>query len=126
MPDSVLTVERQSTNTLENVLEARKVFPFSSIRRLLFVCKSHTAGRQYLTLAQHLPAELDYVPYTFDADYGGVPVGRRTWAHTAAGRRRVWGEYLRICLYSRRGDIRPPSQMVAGLEEHVAAQLSAG
>ncbi len=127
VPDSALTIERQSTNTLENVLEACRVFPFSSIRSLLFVCKSHAAGRQYLTLARHLPAGLDYVPFTFDADYGGVAVGRRTWAETDAGRRRVWGEYLRILLYSRRGDIATPSRTVAGLEGHVASLLdSAG
>ncbi len=62
-------------------------------------------GRQWRTLAKHLPARLTHVPYTFDAIYEGIPISRDTWMTSELGRSRVWGEYLRILQYGNKGDI---------------------
>lgn len=105
IPKEIIVYENRSTNTLENVLFAKEIFDFSSIDSLMFVCKSHVAGRQWRTLAKHLPSHLTYVPYTFDAIYKGIPISRDTWMTTEIGQSRVWGEYLRILHYGKKGDI---------------------
>ncbi|MFC3927142.1 YdcF family protein [Streptococcus caprae] len=105
VPEDIIVSEYKSTNTLENVLFAKEVFDFTSIQSLLFICKSHATGRQWRTLAKHLPDHLSYVAYTFDAVYQGTPLSRDTWMNTDIGRSRVWGEYLRIIHYGKKGDI---------------------
>lgn len=123
VPAGALVVQDRATNTLEEVLYARQVFDFSAVGSLVFVGKSHAAGRQYRTLRRHLPDHLRCVPFTFDAEYGGVIVSRRRWMETDVGRRRVWGEYVRILVYGRHGDIEPLDRPVEGLEGYVAPYL---
>ncbi|MGQ9412543.1 YdcF family protein [Streptococcus pluranimalium] len=107
VPEDIIVFEDKSTNTLENVLCAKEIYDFSKIDSLMFICKSHATGRQYRTLAQHLPKGIDYIPYTFDASYQGNPVSRKNWMTFEEGKRRVWGEYLRILHYGEKGDILP-------------------
>lgn len=105
IPKESIFYENCSTNTLENVLFAKEVFDFNSIQSLMFICKSHVTGRQWRTLVKHLPTHLHYVPYTFDAFYKEIPISRDSWMTTEIGRSRVWGEYLRILHYGKKGDI---------------------
>lgn len=105
IPEESIVFENRSTNTLENVLFAKEIFDFNSIGSLMFVCKSHVTGRQWRTLAKHLPAHLTYFPYTFDATYKGISLSRGTWMDTDLGYSRVWGEYLRIIHYGKLGHI---------------------
>ena len=105
IPKESIVYENRSTNTLENVLFAKEVFDFTTIQSLLFVCKSHVAGRQWRTLAQHLPNHLKFIPFTFDAAYEGISLSRDNWMDTEMGRSRVWGEYLRMIHYGKKGDI---------------------
>lgn len=98
-------METRSSNSLENVRFARELFDFSRVRSVLFVCKSHAAGRQYRTLRKHLGSDLMYIPATFDTVYRGVRINRNSWSDTEIGRSRVYGEYLRILRYGDRGDI---------------------
>ncbi|EHN59487.1 YdcF family protein [Oenococcus kitaharae] len=107
VPSGQIFAEKLSTNSLENVKFALNVFDFSQINSLMFVCKSHAAGRQLRTLTKYLPSTIKYVPYTFDAEYSGQPVSREQWMASSVGRSRVWGEYLRILYYGQRGDISP-------------------
>lgn len=105
IPQESIIYENSSTNTLENVLFAKEVFDFTAIQSLLFVCKSHVAGRQWRTLVKHLPNHLKFIPFTFDAAYEGISLSRDNWMDTEMGRSRVWGEYLRMIHYGKKGDI---------------------
>lgn len=105
IPREALLLETRSSNSLENVRFARELFDFSRVRSVLFVCKSHAAGRQYRTLRKHLGSDLMYIPATFDTVYRGVRINRNSWSDTEIGRSRVYGEYLRILRYGDRGDI---------------------
>lgn len=105
IPQEAILMETRSSNALENVLFARDMFDFSNVRSVLFVCKSHAAGRQYRTLKKHLSPDIRYIPAAFDTEYKGVKIHRDSWANTEIGRSRVYGEYLRICRYGDRGDI---------------------
>lgn len=107
VPREAVVMETQSRNSLENVLFAKEVFDFTAVRSVLFVCKSHAAGRQYRTLKKHLPSGITYVPAAFDTLYRGVRINRHTWSETEISRSRVYGEYLRLLRYGGRGDIEP-------------------
>jgi hypothetical protein len=99
-------VERNSTNTLENVTETLKFSEFRDCGSLLFIFKSHPAGRGYLTLRKYFP-DAEILQKTFNAKYeiAEKEITRDNWFTFDFGRRRVWGEYLRIKTYGRRGDI---------------------
>lgn len=107
IPKDKIVYENRSTNSLENVLYAKESFDFSGIHKLMYICKSHAAGRQERTLRKHLGEWVEYVPFPFDAEYQGIKVNRYTWSETETGRKRVWGEFLRILTYGERGDIIP-------------------
>ena len=98
--------EKKSTNTLENVTETLKNPEFKKCKSLLFIFKSHGAGRGYLTLRKFFQSA-DILQLTFDCQYEreNKNITRNNWHSFAFARSRVYGEYLRINKYSRRGDI---------------------
>jgi hypothetical protein len=99
-------VEKVSTNTLENVTETLKYPEFKSCQSLLYIFKSHAAGRGYLTLKKYLP-QTKLLQRTFNAKYPGAEhvITRSNWHVFPFGRERVWGEFLRIKAYGSKGDI---------------------
>lgn len=105
IPEEAIKSENSSSNTLENVLFAKEIFDFNTVETVMFICKSHATGRQWRTLAQHLPKHLRYIPYTFNAFYKDVEIGRDSWMNSDIGKSRVWGEYLRLLHYGEKGDI---------------------
>lgn len=107
VPIDIIVFEEDSTNSLENVLFAKAVFDFSNIKTLMVVCKSHTAGRQIRTLEKHLPSTIEYIPFTFDTIYQDIEINRFNWMNSDIGRKRVWGEYLRIHKYGKLGHLSP-------------------
>lgn len=99
-------VERKSTNTLENVTKMLKYTEFKNCKSLLFIFKSHAAGRGYLTLKRFFPSA-EILQRTFDTKYNDAPceINRDNWHTFDFGASRVWGEFLRIKTYGSRGDI---------------------
>ncbi len=73
-------VRENSLHSIANVMEAKKIFDFTKINRLLFVCKSLGAGRQYRVLKKHLPKTITCIPYTFDTSFDGeFIINRYNW-----------------------------------------------
>lgn len=105
--------ENKSTNTTENVNEALKVLDFSNYNKIIYIFKSHASGRGYLTLKKYLP-NTKLMQKTYNASYygGQEVITRENWYKTDLGRKRVWGEYVRIKKYSERGDIAKPENFV--------------
>jgi hypothetical protein len=104
--DLEVFVERKSTNTLENVMESLKNPEFKECKSLLFIFKSHAAGRGYLTLRKFFPS-VEIIQQSFNTKYDKAEkeITKDNWYTFDFGRRRVWGEYLRIKTYGTRGDI---------------------
>ena len=106
VPSDIILVQDRSTNTLENVafsldvLEKHDVSPES----MAFLCKAHHSGRCLRTLRKFFPSQT-LSPVTYLAEYDGVKVSKADWYKHPVSRGRVYGEYLRIIKYSRRGDI---------------------
>ncbi|WP_064093532.1 YdcF family protein [Rossellomorea aquimaris] len=107
VPQEQIVFEESSTNSLENVLCAKEVFDFTKVSSLLVICKSHVAGRQIRTLKKHLPTNIDFVPYTFNTIYHDKEISRENWMLHDIGKKRVWGEYLRISYYGELGHLEP-------------------
>ncbi|RKU15045.1 hypothetical protein C6503_13960 [Candidatus Poribacteria bacterium] len=106
VPSDVILVQDRSTNTLEDVafsldvLEKHDISPES----IAFLCKAHHSGRCLRTLRKFFPSQmLLSVPYI--AAYDGIKVAEEDWYQHEVSRGRVYGEYLRIIEYTRRGDI---------------------
>jgi hypothetical protein len=105
-PSVHFIVENTSTNTLDNVRASLGQYNFSSVSSVLFLFKSHAAGRGYLTLRKFLPrAKLLQKTISVAYSASGEPLTSFNWFLSDEGRRRVWGEYLRIKTYGERGDI---------------------
>lgn len=104
--DLKVFVEKRSTNTLENVTETLKTPEFKNCESLLFLFKSHAAGRGYLTLRKFFRTA-EILQQTFNTKYEKAEkeITRDNWHTFDFGRRRVWGEFLRIKKYGGRGDI---------------------
>ncbi len=101
-PGVKFLTERNSTNTNANITEALKVYDFSQLEKVMFVFKSHAAGRGYLILRSLLP-KTQLLKKTFSIHYpeveGVEELTRDNWYKSQFGREKVWGEYLRILKY---------------------------
>lgn len=106
VPSEIILVQDRSTNTLEDVafsldvLEKYSIFP----KRIAFLCKAHHSGRCLRTLRKFFRSQI-LSPVTYLAEYEGVKIAKEDWYQHEVSRGRVYGEYLRIIEYSRRGDI---------------------
>ena len=121
VPKDAIIFEKNSFHSIANVMEAKKIFDFTKINQLLFVCKSLGAGRQYRVLKKHLPKTITCIPYTFDTSFDGeFIINRYNWMENEKSRSMIFGEYLRNVCYGRKGGIEPPENEVEGLEEYVS------
>ncbi len=106
VPSDLILVQDRSTNTLEDVafsldvLEKHDISPES----IAFLCKAHHSGRCLRTLRKFFPSQI-LSPVTYIAAYDGVKIAEEDWYQHKVSRGRVYGEYLRIIEYTRRGDI---------------------
>jgi len=121
IPKDAILFETNSLHSIANVIEAKKIFDFTKINRLLFVCKSLGADRQFRVLKKHLPKTITCIPYTFDTSFDGEFImNRYNWMDNEKSRSMIFGEYLRNICYGRKGGIEPPEKEVQGLEEYVS------
>ena len=106
VPSEVILVQDRSTNTLEDVAFSLDVLEQHSIspESIAFLCKAHHSGRCLRTLRKFFPSQT-LSPVTYVAEYDGVEVSKKDWYQHEVSKGRVYGEYLRIIEYTRRGDI---------------------
>lgn len=106
IPSDLILVQDKSTNTLEDVAFSLGVLKKNNIspESIAFLCKAHHSGRCLRTLRKFFPSQT-LSPVTYLAEYGGIKVSREDWYEHEVSRGRVYGEYLRIIEYTRRGDI---------------------
>lgn len=106
VPTDIILVQDRSTNTLEDVAFSLDVLEQHSISpdSIAFLCKAHHSGRCLRTLRKFFPSQT-LSPVTYLAEYEGVKISKEDWYQHEVSRGRVYGEYLRIIEYTRRGDI---------------------
>ncbi len=105
--EDVIITEEKSVNSIENVVYAKEIFDFTSISSILFISKSMAAGRQYGLLRAHFPHIKKIVPYPYDSTLGDSDriVTRSNWTLDEQSKSFVFGSYLRLILFSRKGFI---------------------
>lgn len=106
VPSDLILVQDRSTNTLEDVAFSLDVLEQHSIspESIAFLCKAHHSGRCLRTLRKFFPSQT-LSPVIYVAEYEGVKVSKADWYQHEVSRGRVYGEYLRIIEYTKRGDI---------------------
>ena len=106
VPSEIILIQDKSTNTLEDVAFSLDVLEKHSIspESIAFLCKAHHSGRCLRTLRKFFPSQT-LLPITYVAVYDGVKIAEEDWYQHEVSRGRVYGEYLRIIEYSKRGDI---------------------
>ncbi len=98
--------EQTSRNLQENVIHSIPIIKKINPQKILFVTKSHAAGRSYLTLKKQFPrVQLKQITYNVKYENSPHEITKQNWYTFKSGKQRVWGEFLRIKLYGRRGDI---------------------
>ena len=98
--------ETLSRNSLENVMEARKLYPIKKEESILFLSHAHASGRSRLTLKKICPGnKLISHPYEVPMGAGQEILRKSDWWKHTRGRAMVWGEFLRFLKYGERGDI---------------------
>ena len=106
VPSDIILVQDRSTNTLEDVAFSLDVLERHSIspESIAFLCKAHHSGRCLRTLKRFFRSQT-LLPVTYVAEYDGIKISKENWYRHEVSRGRVYGEYLRIIEYTRRGDI---------------------
>jgi uncharacterized SAM-binding protein YcdF (DUF218 family) len=101
-----ILVECSSTNTLENVLNGLKILRQNAIhpKHVLFCSKHHHSGRCFRTLKKYLP-DVQISNWWQESSYDGKKITKDRWHTHLQGKQRVYGEYLRIQHYTKKGDI---------------------
>lgn len=106
VPSDIILVQDKSTNTLEDVMFSLDVLDKHKIspNNIAFLCKAHHSSRCLRTLRKFFLFQT-LSPITYVAEYEGIRVSRDNWYQHQVSRGRVYGEYLRIIKYTKRGDI---------------------
>jgi hypothetical protein len=102
IPADSLLIQETSNNTLEDVTHSLDLI--GNPRSITFAAKSHHSGRCGKTLRKFFP-EIPLNAWTHDAVHQGKTISLSAWHTHDEGRERVYGEFLRIQTYSKRGDI---------------------
>ena len=125
IPAEKIFIEEKSTNSKENVMYAKEIYDFSKIQNLIFISKNYVAGRQYRTLRKYLPSNIIITPYGYNVYFeNGTTFDRYNWMKHEKSRSLVFGEYLRIIYYGRRGDIEDIGGIVEGLVKYIDEVLA--
>lgn len=103
-------LERRSANTRENVVFAADYIRGAEPKALVFLSQSFALGRSFMTIRAVLPEIAHVGSLGMDRKISHQELSRTTWHNHRELRDVVWGEFLRIVNYSRRGDIDPGEQ----------------
>ncbi len=116
--EDIIITEEKSVNSIENVVFAKEIFDFTSISSILFISKNMAAGRQHGLLRAHFPQINKIIPYPYNSSLGDGDriVTRSNWAQDEQSKSFVFGSYLRLILFSRKGFIEKVKE-IENIEE---------
>lgn len=103
VPPAHILVEDQSTNTYENVRNAKAILRRKRLSpaSILYACKTYHSSRcRWLLTKAFREAELHCVHLTTIVD--GQAVTKETWRDHQASMDTVYGEYLRVKKYTKK------------------------
>ena len=106
IPESAFILERESTNTKENIRFSlpilEKSLGLGQIKKILFVCKTFHTRRVFMTARNFLPKHIKFCFYPVVDDRDIRP---DNWWRKPVARQRVLEELKRIGEYSLQGDL---------------------
>lgn len=100
-----IILENKSTNSLENVLFSKQVIGenigFNKVKKIIAVVKHYHSRRALMTLKKHFPKTVELIPITYEI-YGFTT---DNWFNSEVGKEKVLGEWNKIPIYFKKGDI---------------------
>lgn len=117
VPKDKIHVEDQATNSKENVLLATQCFDFSTVQSVTIISKNYVVGRQARTLKKYVNSNMHVSSYPYNVYLDdGTTFDETNWSKCEQSQSLVFGEYLRIVFYGKRGDILDDTPPIDGLE----------
>ncbi len=105
VPETDILIDDQSNNTLENVLNAKKLIDetvgLDQVKTIVGICLEFHSRRAAMTLKKHFPEGtiIKMAPYAFS------DVNRDNWTESEKWRTKVYEEVDKIETYLAKGDI---------------------
>lgn len=119
IPKEKIYVEDKATNSKENVILATKLFDFTCLEGITIISKNYVVGRQARTLKKYINPNIHVSSFGYNVALNdGTTFDEESWMISEQSKALVFGEYLRIILYGRRGDIINDTNPIKGLEEY--------
>lgn len=112
IPSPNLIIEDKSTNTMENVVFARKLLKELNILRrtksILAICKNVHSRRAMMTLKNYMPEYIDLKVKTYSFPYGPnkLKINKNNWYLDPVVRQKVIREYFKIPAYLQKGHLK--------------------
>lgn len=120
IPKEKIYVEDKATNSKENVILATQLFDFSCLDGITIISKNYVVGRQARTLKKYINPNIHVSSFGYNvALKDGTTFDEENWMISNQSKALVFGEYLRIILYGRRGDIINDTNPIIGLEKYI-------
>jgi DUF218 domain len=105
-------IDRLSRNTLENVMCVADFVRHQGASVVTFLSHSYAVGRSAMTIRAVLPGLAVGGSAGLSLLVDGQRLTANTWHGNKAMRDIVWGEFIRVVTYARRGDIDPGNTRV--------------
>lgn len=106
IPSEVFLLEKQATNTKENMQFSLPIIEekigISKITKILFVCKTFHTRRVLMTAKKFLPASIEYSFYPVNDERN---IRKDNWWEDSTSFERVIAEVRRIAEYTLKGDL---------------------
>jgi len=100
-----IILEKNSTNTLENVLFSKKIIDnkigLDNIKKMIVIVKNYHSRRVLMTLKKHFPTKIKIIPISYNL----FNFTKNNWFKNEIGQEKVMGEYKKIKKYLAKGDI---------------------
>lgn len=109
IPENIMLIEPNATNTLENLLFSKQVIEkkykkLKDIESIMFIAKAFVMRRIQMTAYSLYPENTDYI-YCPIVDKAGRNIGRDCWWKSEVATKRVLEEIRRIAEYTLKGDL---------------------
>ncbi len=109
-------LESESKNNLENVNNSIHVFNFLNVDSIICVSHSYASRRSVQTLRKVFKNTIYSFPYDIYSQ-NKILIQQDNWWKSEEGISILWGEYLRIKTYGKRGDFPLTEQMTRWIDK---------
>lgn len=113
IPISKLILEEESKNTKENVVFLNKIYKLDKVTSILIISNSLHLYRAYLTIRKYTVKStlIDRVSYAYTpSQHPSMVLTKKNWISNEIFSQKVAGEFKRVKIYGKQGDLFIPEE----------------